>query len=348
MQNEIIKGRGAQFNPANKYLGLHHYPDRSLPETYTKIITRYFSEKPASILSKNNSPDIPYTYSINPYQGCEHGCVYCYARNTHTYWGFSAGLDWESKIVVKEKAAYLLEKEFLKGSWKPQTIVMSGNTDPYQPAERKYEVTRDLLKVFLKYKNPVSIITKNALVRRDIDMLKALATDNLSRVIFSITTIRESLRRKLEPRSSNAVKLFEAIKALSSAGIPVGVMTGPVIPSLNDNEMDEILRRASESGAVSAGYTLARFNGDIEQIFSDWLHKHYKERADKIWNKVRSIHGGKVSDSRWHTRMKGEGEYAAIFHDLFDSLRNKYFKQNDMPPLCTTKFRRKGNFNLFE
>ncbi len=350
MDQEYIQGRGAQFNPDNPFHSQNQiirYPEGIDEFVHDNPKTEIYIEHPKQIISKNESPDIPFTYSINPYQGCEHGCIYCYARNVHQYWGWSAGLDWETKIIIKPEAPRMLESIFLKSSWKPETIVMSGNTDCYQPLERKLKITRDLLKVFAKYRNPVGLITKNSLITRDLDLLSDLAKDNLVKVFFSITTLDETLRRIMEPRTSNAFKLMEAIKKLSEHQIPVGVMCGPVIPSLNDHEITPILKMAAEKGAVSAGFTIARFNGSIADLFEDWIKKNFPERADKILHKIRDMHGGNLNDSRWGRRMRGEGKYAEMIHKVFDAARKKYFKNRQMPEYDFSKFRRGGNFNLF-
>jgi DNA repair photolyase len=350
MNPDYIRGRGAQYNPDNRF---HQY---HLGEEWIEGIdekpqerpqTQVFLETPKSILSKNDSPDIPFNYSINAYQGCEHGCIYCYARNVHEYWGFGAGLDWETKIVVKPKAAEMLEQVFLKKSWKPELIMMSGNTDPYQPLERKYELTRKLLKIFYQYRHPVGIITKNSLIARDADILADLAAERLVRVYFSITTLDETLRRTMEPRTANAQKMLDAMKLLAGKGVPVGVMTGPVIPSINDHEIPAILQAASAHGAGAAGYTIARLNGAVGAVFQDWLKKNFPERADKVWNKISSIHGGKVNDSRWGTRMRGEGSYAALIDGLFKKSSAKYGLNGSLPALDYTQFRKGGNLNLF-
>ena len=345
------KGRGAQINPNNKYLS------RELVKAHIEGIDeestinhqrKIYIESPKKIFSENKSPDIPFRYSINPYQGCEHGCVYCYARNVHPYWGFSAGMDWETKIVAKVNASQLLEKVFLKKKWKPDTIMLSGSTDPYQPVERKLKITRELLKVFLKYHNPVGIITKNSLISRDFEILKYLAKYNLVRVFFSITTLDEKLRRIMEPRTANAWKILKTMKLFSDAGIHVGVMMGPIIPSINDHEIDDILKTSAEHGAYSANYTLARFNGDVATIFSDWLLKNFPNSSDKVWNKVKSIHGGTVNDSRFGKRMSGEGHYADIIKSIFRASRKRYYKDVEIPPLRTDLFRKGGNMNIFE
>ncbi len=345
------KGRGAQVNPKNRFSTFDFVKEHieGIDEDSTINHKRkVFIESPKNILSENKSPDIPFRYSINPYQGCEHGCVYCYARNVHPYWGFSAGMDWETKIIAKTNAAELLEKVFLKRSWKPETIMLSGNTDPYQPLERKLKITQELLKVFVKYHNPVGIITKSNLVSRDIKLLKYLADHQLTRVIFSITTLDEKLRRIMEPRSANAMKMMQTIKQFSEAGIQVGVMMGPIIPSINDHEIDKILSTSAAHGAQFANYTLARFNGDVAEIFADWLMKNFPDRSDKVWNKVKSMHGGTVNDSRFGKRMSGEGNYAGIIKSVFRASRKKYFEELELPALRTDIFRKGGNMNLFD
>jgi len=350
--NEFIKGRGAQHNPKNPYLSTYfaaeeiegiyeHWKDKHFP-------THYIEEHPATILSKNDSPDIPFTYSINPYQGCEHGCIYCYARNAHHYWGYGAGLDFEQKIVVKPNAARLLEAKFLSRSWKPETVVLSGNTDCYQPAERKWKITRSLLSVFEKYRNPVRIITKNALVLRDLDLLTSLQADNLVKVFITITTLDENLRRRLEPRASSFHKRLKIIQKLSSRDIPCGVMIGPVIPGLTEHEMPKILERAAESGASTASYTVLRLNGAIGDLFDQWLDIHYPGQKQKILNKVRDMHNGKVNDTEWGRRMRGDGQYALIIRKLFDTAFQKFFKDKPQIILNLNAFRKGGNYNLFD
>lgn len=344
------KGRGAQINPKNKYLS-HEFVKEHIEgideDSTINHQRQVYIESPKKILSENKSPDIPFRYSINPYQGCEHGCAYCYARNVHAYWGFSAGMDWETKIIAKVNAPQLLEKVFLKKSWKPETIMLSGNTDPYQPLERKLKITHGLLKVFMKYHNPVGIITKNSLISRDIKILKYLAESNLTKIFFSITTLDEKLRRILEPRTANATKILKTMKLFSDTGINVGVMMGPIIPSINDHEIDSILKASAAHGAYSANYTLARFNGDVAKIFADWLIKNFPDRSNKVWNKVKSIHGGTVHDSRFGKRMSGEGHYSDIIKSIFRASRKKYFKDVEIAPLRTDLFRKGGNMNIF-
>ncbi len=346
-----MKGKGAQINVSNRfadsYLSTEDADGLDEAPLLEKPKTQVFYETPKKIISINNSPDLQFSSSINPYQGCEHGCVYCYARNTHEYWGFSAGLDFESKIIVKKSAPELLEQEFLKTGYTPRVIMLSGNTDCYQPLEKQFKITRKLLQVFDKYRNPVGIITKNALVARDVDVLESLAEQNLVSVIFSITSLDENLRRLLEPRTSSATKKLKAMELLSSRGVPVGIMNAPIIPGLNHTETPEILRMAAEAGAKFASYTVVRLNGQIDQIFKDWVIKTYPERAAKVLNQIKELHDGKVNDSEFGRRIKGAGAIASIIKDLFEVNRRKYFKDNLEFQLSTNHFRKGGNYRLF-
>ncbi len=338
---DYIKGRGSQFNPKNKFNSTHHVlgDDEALDELPTwQQNTRVTYEFPKQIVNKVTSPDLPMPYSLNPYQGCEHGCIYCYARNTHTYYGLSAGLDFEQQIFAKPEAPKLLKAFLSKTSYRPQPISLSGNTDCYQPIEKKLRITRSLLEVFLQFKNPVGIITKNSLILRDMDILTKLAELNLVRVMISITTLDESLRRKMEPRTASSVKRLEVIKELSDAGIPVGVMTAPLIPSLNTDEIPELIRLSSKAGARSAGYIIARLNGSVKEIFHDWLHKNFKDRANKVWNQLLSCHGGSVSDNRFGKRMSGEGNIAESIKSLHAVAVRKYMGKNKMPDYDLSHF----------
>lgn len=348
---DYLKGKGAQINVPNKFL-THHIEAEDYDGLDEELLlerpkTETFYETPKKIISYNKSPDLGMEASINPYQGCEHGCLYCYARNAHEYWGFSAGLDFETKIIVKPDATKLLEQAFLKKSYKPQVIMLSGNTDCYQPLERKYKITRGLLEVMLRYKHPISILTKNALVTRDIDLLSELAKDNLVSVGFSVTTLDENLRRILEPRTASAARKFDAMKRLADAGIPVGIMNAPIIPSLNHHEIPAILKKAAAAGARWAGYTVVRLNGQISKIFKDWLTKNFPDRSDKVWNQIQELHMGNVNDSRFGKRIVGDGNMAAIIKQLFTVSKKKYFTGPDLPALDTSKFRRGGNYTLF-
>ena len=350
MAEDYFKGRGAQIRTGNKFLKEEYVTEH--PEGIDEGIasspaTQVFYENPKKIVNKVNSPDLSMMYSLNPYQGCEHGCVYCYARNTHEYWGFNAGLDFESKIIVKRNAPALLEKFLLHPDWNAVPISVSGNTDCYQPQERKLEITRGLLQVFARYRHPVGIITKNSLIVRDLDILKDLAKDNLVHVYISITTLNEDLRSAIEPRTSGAMKRLKTVSALADAGVPVGIMNAPVIPGLNDHEIPNVLKAGAEAGARNAGMSVVRLNGSIANIFEDWLKKTYPNQFDKIWNQISAAHGGNVSDSQFGRRMTGEGAFADAIHQLFRSAKKRYFKDRSMPPYDLTKFRKGGTMNLF-
>jgi DNA repair photolyase len=319
------KGRGAQFNPHNRFekrsfQGEQEGWDDPMPLKRTEYIPTHAK----TIINKIESPDIGMAYSMNPYQGCEHGCVYCYARNTHEYWGYSAGADFESKIIYKPDAPALLAKTFQKKGWEPLPIMLSGNTDCYQPIERKLELTRGILEVCLKYKHPVGIITKNTLIIRDLELLKELASLGLVHVMISITGLNEDTRLLLEPRTATYRNRFRALSELSRAGVPVGIMAAPIIPGLNSHEVAEIVAEAAANGATRAGMQIVRLNGAVGPIFKDWLHKAYPDRADKVWNQIVECHGGTVNDSRFGTRMKGEGKMAESIWALFKSARKRY------------------------
>lgn len=336
MQKVYSKGRGAQYNSNNKFLAYQFEPeidDRLLEENSNPSPkTQFLIENPKKIISEFDSPDLPMGMSINPYQGCEHGCIYCYARNAHEYYGFSAGLDFETKIMVKKNAPQLLEDAFQKKNWKPKPIELSGNTDCYQPAERQFKITRTLLQIFLKYKNPLGIITKNALILRDLDILSELAKLNLVHVFISITTLDESLRLVMEPRTVTAKQRLEIIKKLSEAGIPVGVMTAPIIPGLNQHEIPKMIELAAQNGALTAGYTLVRLNGSIEQLFVDWLETNFPDRANKVINQIKDCHLGELNDNRWGTRITGSGKIAENIAQLHQMAKQKYMSGRTMPP----------------
>lgn len=347
---EYIKGRGAQINTPNRFnaqaFALEHFEGiDDLPDVDPG--TEVFIDEPKQIVNKVESPDLPFLYSLNPYQGCEHGCAYCYARNVHTYWGFSAGLDFERKIIVKPNAPKLLEEFINKKNYEPASMSLSGNTDCYQPLERKYKITRGLLEVFLRHRHPVGIITKNSLILRDLDLLSELASMQLVRVYISITTLDEELRRTLEPRTSSSLNRLKAVRALTDHGVPVGVMTAPVIPGLNSDEIPDLLKAAADHGAITAGYTMVRLNGDVKDIFADWLSKNRPDAARKVWNQIRHAHGGSVSDSRPGIRMRGEGNVADSVNQLFKLFKRKYFKDGQMPEYDFSKFIKGGQLSLF-
>lgn len=331
---DFFKGRGAQVNTHNKFLKNKYVLDHieGLDEPLLEnSATQLFEETPKKIVSESNSPDLSHMYSINPYQGCEHGCIYCYARNTHEYFGFSAGLDFERKIIVKRNAAELLEQYFNKKNYQPVCILLSGNTDCYQPVERKLEITRSLLQVFLKYKNPVSIITKNNVILRDLDILTELAAMNLVHVNVSITSLNEQLRQKLEPRTVTASGRLSVIQKLTEKGIPCRVMAAPIIPGLNSNEVPNIIKAAADRGALAAGFTIVRLNGSIGEIFTDWIHKAFPQKAEKVLNMIRSVHDGKLNDSEFGRRMSGDGKIAESIHQMFKMACNRFLDGREMP-----------------
>lgn len=345
----IFKGRGAQINPFNPFatsnLTAQHIEGLDEP-LLSPCATEYYSENAKKILNKLEMPDAAMMYSVNPYQGCEHGCVYCYARNSHNYWGFSAGLDFERKIIIKHNAPELLEKVFMDPKWKPAPITFSGNTDCYQPIEQKMGITRNLLDVCNKFHNPAGIITKNHLILRDLDILQELAKDNLIFVNISITTLKESIRCHLEPRTSSCGNKLKTIEKLTEKGIPVGVMIGPIIPGLTDTEIPDIINAAADHGAQTAGYTMVRLNGALDKIFSDWIWKTYPTLAERVLKNIRATHQGQLNDSRWSIRMRGDGKLANSIHQLFYMMRDKYMPQRNPFVYNVKSFKRPGQLKL--
>jgi DNA repair photolyase len=337
--------RGATFNPKNRFESLeivlepddywHDEDDQPPP-----LRTQFFRDFSQSIITTNTSPDIPFSVSLNPYRGCEHGCAYCYARPTHEYLGFSAGLDFESRIMVKTDAPELLRAEFSARKWKPQTLAMSGVTDCYQPIERKLEITRGCLAVLAEFRNPVGIVTKNHLVTRDLDLLRELAAHRAAAVAISITTLDGELAKKLEPRASSPSRRLAAIAELSQAGIPVRVMFAPCIPGLNDHEAMDVLRAAAEAGACDAGTVALRLPHAVAPLFEQWLETHFPDRREKIIGRVQSMRGGKMNDPRFGTRMRGEGFFAEQMAAMFDLAKRKTnFRPAPYAQLSTTSFR---------
>lgn len=335
------KGRGAQERLNNKfdslkYADIPEFLDHVLQEGEDqKIRTTYQKIFPKSIVNKVVSPDVGMQYSMNPYQGCEHGCVYCYARNTHEYWGYGPGIDFESKILIKENAPELLDAFLRNRKWKATPIVLSGNTDCYQPAEKHHEITRECLKVFLKYRHPVGIITKNAMVLRDLDILKALNKDHLIGVHISVTTLDKEIRGLLEPRTTTTAQRLKTIKTLSGAGIPVNAMLAPIIPGLNSHELLALAQAVSEAGARSFGLTVVRLNGAVGNVFSSWIRKALPDRAEKVLSLIKACHGGTLNDSRFGLRNRGEGAVAEQIHAMARIARRRYFKNGDFPELNT-------------
>ncbi|CAM4201132.1 PA0069 family radical SAM protein [Gillisia limnaea] len=338
--NSYLNGRGAQGNVSNKFDAFTHefrsdflnycaMEDEEPQNTKTVLIDTF----PKTIVNKVNSPDVGMGYSLNPYQGCEHGCVYCYARNSHEYWGYSAGLDFEQKILIKKNSVELLEKKLQSKRWQATPIVLSGNTDCYQPIEKKLEITRNLLKIFLKYKHPVGIITKNSLIIRDLDILIELAKDNLVQVHLSITSLNEETRRLLEPRTATVKKRLDTLEKLSAAGVPVSVMMAPIIPGINSHEILPLVKTIAEAGALGVGYTMVRLNGAIGGIFTSWIQKAMPDRAEKVLNQIAECHGGNLNDSVFGRRMKGSGNIAEQVSQQFKIAKKKYLSGRISPTL---------------
>ena len=344
MNQKEKKGQGAIQNVYNHFEKNSYvqtfYEDEILDEfgnrVKEKFPVEYLEVFPKTILNVIRRKDMPNEYSVNPYQGCEHGCAYCYARPTHEYWGYSAGIDFERKIMVKKSAPKLIEELFLKRNYQPHPFMLSGNTDCYQPIERKLELTRQILQICLDYRHPVEIITKNALILRDLDILIPLAEKNLVKVAISIPTINEELRKKLEPRTSTISNKLKAIEVLAQNKVPVMAMIAPIIPGLNSEEILAIMKRVSELGAEDYGYTLVRLNDTVEPVFKDWLEVHFPERATKILNQIQSIHGGKFNERLAKKRYVGQGNFAQMIHQTFKIGERKYFPNRIQPKILAT------------
>jgi DNA repair photolyase len=334
-----IHGRGSSDNPPNRFIPLY----REKLDTWTEEddpapVTQFFQDDTKTILATNDSPDIPFDFSLNPYRGCEHGCIYCYARPTHEFLSLSAGLDFESKIFVKENAPELLRKELASKKWVPQTVSISGVTDAYQPVERRLQLTRRCLQVFAEFRNPVGIVTKNALVARDIDILKELSAVNAAMVFLSVTTLNPDLQRVMEPRASAPSARLRAIEELANAGIPVGIMNAPVIPGLNDHETPAILEACAQAGAICAGYVVLRLPFAVKDLFASWLDQHFPTSKGRILGRLREARNGELNDSRFGLRMRAEGEWATVFHDLFALHRRRVGMKEKSPPLSSAAF----------
>jgi DNA repair photolyase len=346
-----LKGRGAAGNPKKRFVQLQVAHDAESQDAEGPgPRTEFFNDKTRKIIATNDSPDVGFEASINPYRGCEHGCVYCFARPTHEYLGFSAGLDFESKIVVKMEAARLLREELASRRWKPKVLQMSGVTDCYQPVERRLKITRGCLEVLAQFRNPVTILTKNHLVTRDIDLLRQLAEHRAVAAMLSITTLDQSLAMKMEPRTSVPRRRLEAVRMLSEAGIPVGVMVAPIIPGLNDQEMPAILAAAAEAGASFAGYEPLRLPWAVKDLLEDWLGRHFPDRKEKVLNRVRQMRGGKLNDPNFGSRMRGSGIWAEQLKSLFQLAKRRAGITGRFPQLSTASFRRprQGQMELFQ
>lgn len=337
-------GRGATGNPPNRFDRLHLAvePEGLVDDGSDRrvVATEYYRDTSRSVISHNDSPDIPFEVSLNPYRGCEHGCVYCYARPTHEYLGLSAGLDFETKLFVKERAPALLRAEIARRRWVPRELVLSGVTDAYQPIERTLRLTRACLEVLRDARHPVSVVTKNALVTRDIDLLADLAGRGAATVAISVTTLDDDLRRTMEPRTPTSDMRLDAIARLSEAGIPTGVMVAPIIPGLTDHEIPRIVARAADAGARFASYTVVRLPLAVTDVFSAWMGTHYPDRANKVLNQVRAVRGGALNDPRFGHRMHGSGPVADMIRSLFQSACVRSGLTGPAPTPSAAHFRR--------
>ena len=337
-----VHGRGASANPANRFaaLTIEPDPDEQPGDEVPSLTTRFYRDFTRTIIAHNDSPDVGFESSLNPYRGCEHGCIYCYARPTHEFLGFSAGLDFESRIMVKEDAPELLAAELSSPRWQPQVIAMSGVTDPYQPVERRLQLTRRCLAVLARFRNPVGIITKNQLVTRDLDLLGELAAHHAAAVNISVTSLDPQLQRILEPRTSSPRARLDAITQMRQAGVPVGVMVAPIIPGLTDHEVPAILKACAAAGAQWAGYTVVRLPLAVAPLFERWLEEHFPDRKEKVLGRIRHLRGGeRLNDPRFRSRMRGEGVFAEQIRALF-AAGCKRAGIGQRPELSTAAFRR--------
>ncbi len=349
------KGRGSHVNPPNRF-GLPLYEpdldgDAEALERLRRPATEFLPDRSRSVVTENHSPDIPFRYSLNPYRGCEHGCSYCFARPTHEYLGYSAGLDFETKIIVKEDAPELFRDFLARDRWRPEPITLSGVTDCYQPAEQRFRLTRRCLEVAVEARQPLNLITKNALILRDLDLIRDLAADNLVRVFLSVTTLDAALARSMEPRTSTPEARLRAVRTLAEAGVPVMVLIAPVIPGLNDSEMPAILAAAKEAGAASAYWQLLRLPLTVAPVFLEWLGRERPDALPKVEGRIREAHGGKLNNAAFGERMSGSGEMVRQIGDLFRLFARRHGLDGDLPPCDCTKFRppcsRSGQRRLF-
>ncbi len=341
--DSAVRGRGTAKNPRNRFEVLSLEPDPDvLDDEAPSPRTVFLDDRSRTIVTRNDSPDIPFDRSVNPYRGCEHGCIYCYARPYHEYAGFSAGLDFESRILVKREAPALLRKELAKPSWEPQVVNLSGVTDCYQPIERTLRLTRGCLEVLAEFRNPVGLITKSALVTRDLDLFRRLAAHDAVLVGVSLTTLDAELASKLEPRAARPARRLEAIAEIAAAGVPVHVSVAPVIPGLNEHEIPRIVAAARDAGATSASYLAVRLPYGVKDLFSQWLEDHFPDRKEKVLNRIRSLRGGKLSDARFGHRMRGEGIHADAMEQLFRVACARAGLERDRRPLSTDAFRVPG------
>jgi DNA repair photolyase len=345
-ERPTVRGRGATVQPDNPYLTTQRVDDFEQVAEDEEFLaslgrppTEYLDDNSRTIVATNDSPDVGFNYSINPYRGCAHGCSYCFARPGHEYLGFSAGLDFETKIMVKRRAPQLFREFLARPRWQPETIMISGVTDCYQPIERELRLTRGCLEVAAECRQPISMITKNALVTRDLDLLKELAAHHAVRVALSITTLDQSLARVMEPRTSAPAARLRAIAELSAAGIETTVMVAPIIPGLNDSETPAILKASREAGARHAGYVLLRLPSTVRPVFLDWLRRHRPNHAAKVESFVRSTRGGQLYNYKWSERQRGKGEMAAQIQRTFEVFAKRYGLEGESTPLNRDAFR---------
>jgi DNA repair photolyase len=336
-----LTGRGSQINPPNRFTQIDFEDDPEYQDDDESTVrTQYFADDSKSIVSENDSPDVPFRYSVNPYRGCQHGCSYCFARPTHEYLDLSAGLDFETKIFVKRNAPALFRDWLARCNYQPEFIAISGVTDCYQPIEKKLCITRQLLEIALEARQPVGIITKNALVTRDLDLLKEMAASNIVRVNVSVTTLDQSLTKVMEPRTSSPAARLRAIEELSDAGVRVGVLVAPIIPALTDHEIPTILKAVKEAGAASAGHVILRLPWSVKPVFLEWLDRTQPDKKAKIESRIRAIRGGKLYESEFGTRMSGTGEFAEQIHRTFALFAKKFGLDAPSVPMDTSQFRR--------
>ncbi|HZF10918.1 MAG TPA: PA0069 family radical SAM protein [Thermoanaerobaculia bacterium] len=333
------RGRGASGNPENRFTRLSIESEEPPPD---RVPTIFYTDTSRGILARNDSPDVGFSVSVNPYRGCEHGCIYCYARPTHEYLGLSAGLDFETKIFVKEDAPELLRRELSKPSYEPEVIALSGVTDPYQPVERRLELTRGCLAVLTEFRNPVAIITKNALVARDADLLAELAAHQAALACISITTLDPEIARVMEPRASHPRDRLAAVATLSAAGVPCAVLAAPMVPGLTDHELPAILAAAAEAGARAAHFIPLRLPGAVSGLFEQWLTEHFPDRKEKVLNRIRGMRGGRLNDPRFGSRMRGEGIFAEQMKALYETACRRHGLNTRSLDLSTAAFRRPG------
>ncbi|MBD3673977.1 MAG: PA0069 family radical SAM protein [Planctomycetaceae bacterium] len=353
-----VAGRGAQTAPKNRFEAIHREeelsqlaPDDEYLEERQRPRTDYYADTSRSIIAENDSPDIPFRYSLNPYRGCAHGCAYCFARNSHEYLGFSAGLDFETKILIKPEAPELFHEWLARDRYIPDVIAMSGVTDCYQPIEKDYRLTRGCLEVAASCRQPMAIVTKNRLVTRDLDLFVEMANTNTISVAVSITSLDQSLTRTMEPRTSSPAARLEAIRELSSAGVPVHLMAAPMIPGLNDDELPSILKAGAEAGARTASFLMLRLPLTVKPVFVDWLHATYPARAQKVISRIRSVRDGGMNSSNWGERMKGTGPIAEQLQQTFEVFTRKLGLDRTFGPLDASHFQppkpKRGQLKLF-